>query len=192
MICISINPFLLKRVFFALLALIGFSCISCYAEPLLLPVKSTPYDNQMSRILPVLISHRERDQGKVSLRVVNHWIGDLRSIPYGFTKAWKTPAETESGEPADCKAKAVALYERMKEHGATEMRLVIGRRTSTSRSTHAWVEWETDGSKYVLDPTMNWMACRESDLSSSSYVPYYCFAGETKYRAAQFTLIAQN
>ncbi len=192
MSCISIYPFALKRVLVTLLALLGLSCISCFAEPFLLTVKATPYDSQMIRIRPILVSERHSDRGKVSLQIVNHWIEELRSIPYGFTKAWKTPAETGSGAPADCKAKAVALYDRMKEHGATDMRLIIGKRTSTSRSTHAWVEWETDGGKYVLDPTINWMACRSGDLRASSYVPYYAFVGARKYRAVQSTLVAQN
>lgn len=192
MICISICPFALKRVLVTLLALFGLSCISCFAEPFLLSVKSTPYDSQMSRIRPILLSAVHSDRGEISLLIVNHWIGELRSIPYGFTRAWKTPAETQSGAPADCKAKAVALYEKMKEHGAIDMRLVIGKRTSTSRSTHAWVEWAKDGGNYVLDPTINWIASRSADLSSSSYVPYYAFMGSRKYRAVQSTLVAQN
>ena len=47
-------------------------------------------------------------------------MADLRSIPYGYTMHWKTPAEAQSGEPADCKAKAVALYEKMNANGAYE------------------------------------------------------------------------
>ena len=192
MILISINPFALKRFFFVILALIGLSCISAYGDSLLMSVNSTPYDRQMSRIRPILSSGSQDDRTDVSLRMVNHWIGDLRSIPYGFTREWKTPAETQSGSPADCKAKAVALYERMKEHGARNVRLVIGRRTSSSRSTHAWVEWETDGADYVLDPTINWMAYRSNDLGTRSYIPSYAFAGNRKYRAASATLLAQN
>lgn len=192
MILISLSPFALRRFFLVLLALIGFSCLSCYGEPLLLSVHSTPYDHQMTRIRPILLSETQHAQGDVTLRLVNRWIGDLRSIPYGFTAVWKTPTETASGAPADCKAKAVALYERMKSHGATKVRLVIGQRATSSRSTHAWVEWETDGSTYVLDPTINWMAYRSSDLSPRSYVPYYAFAGSRKYRAAPATLVAQN
>src|SRR5450432_1846745 len=112
MIFISINPFALKRFFFFLLALIGLSCASCFGDSLFMSVKSTPYDIQMSRIRPVLLlSQSHPGQREVSLGMVNHWIGDLRSIPYGFTKEWKTPAETQSGAAADCKAKAVALYQ---------------------------------------------------------------------------------
>ncbi len=192
MILVSLNPFVLRRIFIVILALIGLSCATAYSEPLLISVKSTPYDRQMTRIRPILTADGHAERSQVSLRLVNQWIGGLRSIPYGFTAVWKTPAETKSGAPADCKAKAVALYERMKDNGATELRLVIGKRTTTSRSTHAWVEWNCEGTNYVLDPTINWMAYRSSDLGSRTYVPYYAFAGQKKYRAASATLVAQN
>ena len=192
MIFVSINPFALKRFFFFLLAAIGLSCVSCFGEALLLSVKSTPYDNQMSRIRSILAAESHDGRDDVSLGMVNYWIGDLRSIPYGFTREWKTPAETESGAPADCKAKAVTLYERMRAHGATNLRLVIGRRTSASRSSHAWVEWDTQSGSYVLDPTINWRAFRTGDLGGRSYVPFYAFEGNRKFRAAPTTLVAQN
>jgi predicted transglutaminase-like cysteine proteinase len=192
MILISIDPFTLKRFFVILLAAIGLSSASCFGNSILLSVRSTPYDNQMTRIRSVLASDGRKDHGDVSLGMVNYWIGDLRSIPYGFSREWKTPAETESSASADCKAKAVALYERMQEHGATDVRLVIGKRTATSHSTHAWLEWDTRNGSYVLDPTINWMAYRSVDLGRRSYIPFYAYAGNRKFRAAPETLIAQN
>jgi len=191
MIFVSINPFALKRFFFFLLAVIGLSCASCLGESLLLAVKSTPYDVQMSRIRSILSENRPA-RSDVSLAMVNSWIRDLRLIPYGFTKEWKTPAETQSGAPADCKAKAVALYQTMLENGANNLRLVIGRRSSTSRSTHAWLEWDSNSASYVLDPTINWRAYRTSDLGRRAYVPLYAFEGARKFRAAPATLVAQN
>lgn len=192
MILVSLNPFVLRRIFIVILALIGLSCATAYSEPILISVKSTPYDRQMTRIRPILTADSHAQHGQVSLRLVNQWVGSLRSIPYGYTMEWKTPEETQSGAPADCKAKAVALYERMKENGATDVRLVIGKRSTTSRSTHAWLEWNCEGTNYVLDPTINWMAYRSSDLGSRAYVPYYAFAGQRKYRATSATLVAQN
>ncbi len=192
MIFISINPFALKRFFLFLLAAIGLSCATCFGDSLLLRVKTTPYDIQMSRIRPVLLSERHPGRGDISLGMVNHWIGDLRSIPYGFTKEWKTPSETQSGAPADCKAKAVALYKTMLENGASSVRLVIGKRTSTSRSTHAWLEWDSNSGSYVLDPTINWRAYRTSDLGRRSYIPFYAFEGSRKFRVESGTLVAQN
>jgi predicted transglutaminase-like cysteine proteinase len=125
------------------------------------------------------------------LNVVNAWMADIRSIPYGFTRTWKTPSETESGAPADCKAKAVDLYEKMASRGATNVRLVIGRRTPSSRSTHAWLAWETSEGTFVLDPTFNYSAAKTNQVGDRNYVPLYAYSGSKKFRAAS-GLVAQN
>jgi hypothetical protein len=192
MIFVSINPFALRRFFFFLLAAIGLSCVSCFGQSILLSVGNTPYDKQMRRIQPFLMAEGSPGQCEVSLGMVNQWIGDLRSIPYGFTKEWKTPAETQSGSPADCKAKAVALYDRMQMHGARNLRLIIGKRTTTSRSTHAWLEWDIATGRYVLDPTINWRAYQGRDVGRREYIPFFAFEGTRKFRAAAAALVAQN
>jgi len=162
-----------------------------FADAILFTVSSTPYDNQMARIRPVLTRTNRASSNAVSLNTVNQWMGNLRSIPYGFTAMWKTPAEAQSGAPADCKAKAVALYEKMQANGATNVRLVIGKRTSSSRQTHAWLAWETQTGSYVLDPTFNWTACTTGQVGKRNYQPLYAYAGKKKFRAAS-TLVAQN
>ena len=86
----------------------------------------------MSRICPVLFTKSESGQHGLSLAIVDHWIEDLRGIPYGFTQEWKTSSEVESGSAAYCKGKALALYQRMQAHGAENVRLVIGECTVTS------------------------------------------------------------
>ena len=171
--------------------LLAFASSSSFADALLFSVNSTPYDRQMTRILPVLTTSTRSSSNQVSVRVVNQWMADLRSIPYGYTTFWKTPAEAVSGEPADCKAKAVALYEKMRENGATNVRLVIGKRTSTSRMTHAWLAWDTENGSYVLDPTFNYAACTSAQVGKRNYQPLYAYAGSKKYRAAS-ALVAQN
>ncbi len=192
MIFVSINPFALKRFFLFLVAAIGFSCVSCFGQSILLSVTATPYDKQMTRIRPILISNNGRARDRLSLAIVNFWMGNLRSIPYGFTREWKTPVETESGAPADCKAKAVALYQRMEAYGATNVRLVIGRHTSRSRCTHCWLEWETENGSFVLDPTLNWSALPLQRLRRDSYIPLFAYEGAKKFRAARADLVAQN
>lgn len=193
MIFVSINPFALKRFFLFFLAAIGFSCLTCVGQSIFVNVKNTPYDQQMARIRPVLVANEPPSpSGDLTLGMVDLWIGDLRSIPYGFSREWKMPAETESGAPADCKAKAVDLYQRMQASGARNVRLVIGRHTSRSRCTHAWVEWETEGGTYVLDPTLNWRAFPADRLGRNSYIPLYAYAGSKKFRAAPVALVAQN
>jgi hypothetical protein len=192
MITVSIHPYDLRKIFLLVAAIICLSSLSCFADDVFLSVSTTPYDKQMSRIRPVLFTKSTGGKQNLSLALVNHWIEDLRAIPYGFSPEWKTPAEVESGAVADCKGKAVALYERMQSHGADSVRLVIGRRTATSRKTHAWVEWSNEGGTYVLDPTINWMAYRSQQLGDRAYIPLYAFAGSRKYRATTAALYAKN
>src|SRR5215211_5897023 len=137
MILISIQPFALRRLLAVSAPFLCLATASCFASSLLLPVAATPYDRQMKRIQPVLLSGKtSAAHTDVSLAVVNRWMGDLRNIPYGYQMEWKTPAEVRSGRPADCKGKAVALYERMQSRGAKNVRLVIGKRAPASRLTH--------------------------------------------------------
>jgi hypothetical protein len=192
MVLVSIRPYPVKKIFLVLIGLICLSSISCFAQSLYFTVSSTPYDKQMTRIRPVLFCKSGGGRQNLSLALVNHWIEDIRAIPYGFTPEWKTPAELESAVVADCKGKAVALYQRMQSHGAEHIHLVIGKRTFISRKTHAWLEWNTDGRAYVLDPTFNWAACRADQLGNDAYIPFYAYAGSRKYRAAAAALYAKN
>jgi hypothetical protein len=192
MITVSIAPYRFRKIFVPAAFIASLISISCFASQSFLPVANTPYDHQMSRIRPVLSAKTGGPKETVSLTLVNHWIQDLRAIPYGFSMEWKTPIEVESGAAADCKGKAVALYDLMRSRGADNVRLVIGKRSWMSRKTHAWLEWTTNDGTYVLDPTINWAAARVNRFGQSSYIPLYAFSGTRKYRAANSGLLARN
>lgn len=88
----------------------------------------------MGRIRPLFLSLKSnRSERQISLALVNHWIEELRGIPYGFSQEWKTPREVEEGAAADCNGKVVTLYRRMENSGSNNLRLAIGKRTSISR-----------------------------------------------------------
>lgn len=185
MVTISIRPYTLRKAGTVGLVLFCLSCLSAFAQSThYITVKSTPYDRQMTRIRPILTSGGNHAEQNLSLGLVNNWIGNLRAIPYGFSMEWKTPDEVRSGAYADCKGKAVALYNAMLSRGADNVRLVIGKRTWTSRKTHAWLEWATSNGTYILDPTINWSACRAEKTGRSSYIPLYAYSGTEKFRAA--------
>ena len=187
MVLVSIVPFPPRRILIWAAAFFALSVANCFASSLLFSAKSTPYDHQMARIQPVLNTPAPPRSKDLSLLVVNHWIRDLRAIPYRYCMEWKTPSELAHEPTGDCKGKAVALFQRMRKNGARDLRLVIGRRAPTSRSTHAWVEWTTASATYVLDPTINWTAQRVSEIADNSYVPYYAYTGSRRYRAATAT-----
>jgi predicted transglutaminase-like cysteine proteinase len=184
MVTISIHPYTFRKAFLVGLTLFCLSFLSAFAQTGYITVKSTPYDRQMTRIRPVLTSDARHADQDLSLALVNNWIGNLRAIPYGFSTEWKTPEEVQFGAYADCKGKAVALYNTMRSRGANNVRLVIGKRTSTSRKTHAWLEWTTANGNFILDPTINWSAFRADRAGRSSYIPLYAYAGGEKFRAA--------
>ena len=172
------RPFHRRRVIgFLALAFLVLSVIGCFANPILLSVNRTPYDRQMARIQPVLASAPAQSSDReLPLQQINRWIGELRNIPYGFSMQWKTPAEVAREPVADCKGKAVALYQQMAQHGARGLRLVIGKRAPSSRSTHTWVQWTTASETYILDPTINWTVQMVDDVADNSYVPYYAYS----------------
>jgi hypothetical protein len=186
MVPIGLRPFPRRRVIgFLAFAFLLLSVLGCFANPILLSVKRTPYDQQMARIQSVLASAPAQSSDReLPLQLINRWIGELRNIPYGFSMQWKTPTEVAREPVADCKGKAVALYQQMAQHGARGLRLVIGKRAPTSRSTHTWVQWTTASATYILDPTINWTVQTADEVADESYVPYYAYAGHQKYRAS--------
>lgn len=193
MVTISIRPYSLRKIAFIGLALFCLSCLSAFAQSAYITVNSTPYDRQMTRIRPILSSASRHKDESISISLVNHWIGNLRAIPYGFSTEWKTPEEVQLGAYADCKGKAVALYNAMHSRGVENVRLVIGKRTWTSRKSHAWLEWAAADGTYILDPTINWSAFRAERAGRSSYIPLYAYDATRKYRAATGTgLLASN
>jgi predicted transglutaminase-like cysteine proteinase len=192
MITISLSPYRFHRVILLLTLVASLISISCFASEGFTPVANTPYDHQMSRIQPVLCAKTNHNGDTVSLSLVNHWIQDLRAIPYGFSMEWKTPSEVESAPAADCKGKAVTLYHIMQAHGADNVRLVIGRRSWLSHKTHAWLEWTTSTGTYVLDPTINWAAERADRVGQSWYIPLYAYSGNHKYRASSDLMAASH
>jgi hypothetical protein len=104
----------------------------------------------------------------------------------------KTPDEVYNGSAANCKGKAVALYERMRSQGAENVRLVIGKRTASAvEPIHGW-NGKLPTAPNILDSTINWSAFNSAQTGNKSYLPLYAYSGTRKYRAADVTLYAQN
>ena len=182
MVIIRLSPFTPRRILVLATAILTLSAVACFGQPILFPVNSTPYDRQMERIEPILNCSTISNEHQIPLALVDHWIRDLRAIPYRFSVQWKTPFEITREAVADCKGKAVALYQQLQANGAQNVRLVIGKRTPISGVTHTWLEWTTPAATYVLDPTINRSACSIAEIPINSYVPYYAYAGTRKYR----------
>src|ERR671931_2959272 len=100
-----------------------FSTAVCsFAQPCLINVESTPYDNQRARVQAVLTSLPTEVPGWISLSLVNQSMRGLRRLRYRYSSQWQTPDEVRAARCADCKGKAIAMYEFMQSIGATNVR----------------------------------------------------------------------
>ena len=172
----------------ALLSLVFASTSAAFAQSTFLKVAATPYDRQMARIEPTLTARSGHAIDRLSFALINQWMIELRSMPYRYSREWRTPSEVEAMRMGDCKGKALTLYDRMQLNGARNLRFVIGKRRASDSLTHAWLEWETELGTLLLDPTFNWTATiKMSD--PRSYVAYYGYEGAHKYLVANSRLV---
>ena len=178
-----------RALWFSILIFISRSAV--FSQSVYLEVDSTPYDRQMARVQPTFIAPSGYMIDELSFTVVNEWMIELRAMPYRYSREWKTPLEVEAARVADCKGKALALYDRMQLNGAANVRFVIGKRRANDSLTHAWLEWETEMGTVLLDPTFNWTA--EMKIHDGrSYVPFYGFEGARKFQAANSLLVKRT
>jgi hypothetical protein len=190
MVLPSLPARLLRKCVAALAIFIGFLSISCFGQPVFLPVPATPYDRQMTRVYPTLTSASMQWSGPISLLVVSQWMTALRAMPYQYSGHWQTPAEVDVAQAADCKGKAVALYAQMRQNGAKNVRVVIGKHHLYDTATHAWLEWETAGGTYTLDPTFNETPIKTAELDPLTYLRLYAYDGARKYRIGNAGFLA--
>ena len=191
MIAKSLSPRRFHCFQLSLLACVALASTS-FARPIFFAVDSTPYDRQMTRVQPILAAIDPQVTDEISVAVVNQWMNRVRRIPYRYSKQWQTPDEVSLRRAADCKGKAMFLYEIMRQMGATDVRLVIGRHRAGDWFTHAWLEWETASGSYVLDPTFSRRAVRMERQSPTRYIPLYAYEGELRYRAQNPSVPAEN
>ena len=176
-----------KKALWFLVVVLGSTSVGL-AQSTFVEVDSTPYDKQMTRVQPTLTAPSGYMFDEISFALVNEWMIELRAMPYRYSREWQTPAEVEAARVADCKGKALVLYDRMQLNGAANVRFVIGKRRASDSLTHAWLEWETEIGIVLLDPTFNWIATiKMSD--PRSYVAFYGYEGAHKYQVANSLLV---
>jgi hypothetical protein len=188
---ISLPDLFLRKPVLILIVSIACSSRLCLAQLALVEVDSTPYDRQMAPVQPTLTGLPGYLFDEITLTLVNEWMSELRAMPYRYSREWRTPSEVEEAKTADCKGKAITLYDRMQLNGAANVRFIIGKRRATDLLTHAWVEWQTGTAIYILDPTFNWTATAKGQ-DRSKYVPFYAYEGPHKYLAADWVLVRRN
>jgi predicted transglutaminase-like cysteine proteinase len=179
-----------KKALWFSIVLLGWTSVGS-SQSTFLEVESTPYDKQMARVHPTLTAPSGYMIDGISFTLVNEWMVELRAMHYRYSREWQSPSEVELARVADCKGKALALYDRMQLNGATNLRFVIGKRRVSDSLTHAWLEWETERGIVLLDPTFNWTAAIKMD-DRRSYIAFYGYEGAHKYQAANSLLVNRH
>ena len=177
----------LKTALCSLIFICGSTSLG-FAQTSFFEIDSTPYDRQMERVQPTLSEPSAYAIYGPSVSVVNQWMIELRAMPYRYSREWRTPFEVEAAHVGDCKGKALLLYDWMQSNGATNVRLVIGKRRAGDSLTHAWVEWQTSIGTLLLDPTFNWNAAIKI-RNRRTYIAFYGYEGGHKYLAADSGLV---
>src|ERR1700730_11736867 len=161
-----------RTLWFSIVIFVPTSAV--FSQSVYLEVDSTPYDKQMAPVQPTLIAPPGYMFDELSFTMVNEWMIELRAMPYRYSREWRTPSEVEAARVADCKGKAVVLYDRSQLNGAANVRLVIGKRRANDLLTHTWLEWDTERGTLLLDPTFNWTTTFKVQ-DQRNYLPFYAY-----------------
>jgi hypothetical protein len=180
----------LQKALWSLIFVCGSTSIAL-AQFSFVEVASTPYDRQMERIQPILTAAPASAIYGPSVSAVNQWIIGLRAMPYRYSSEWRTPFEVEIAKVGDCKGKALLLYDWMQANGATNVRLVIGKRRAEDTLTHAWLEWQSKIGTLLLDPTFNWNASFKL-RNRRTYIAFYEYEGCHKYQATDSAVVSRT
>src|SRR5947207_8047064 len=167
-----------KKGLWFLIGALGWTSVG-FSQSTFVEVDSTPYDKQMARVQPTLTAPSGYLIDGISFALVNDWMIELRAMPYRYSREWQTPSEVEAARVADCKGKALALYDRLQLNGVTNVRFVIGKRSMNDYLSPACLVWDTQMGTLLLYPTFNWTATIKLD-DRRSYIAFYGYEGAPK------------
>jgi hypothetical protein len=179
------------KLFALAISLLSFSSMAALAIPVDLGSAAgfTPYDAYMRPVKRVLSTVPNQ---KAAMGQVQDAMRKGRSFRYVHSDPYNPtlPAETARRRSGDCKDKALWLCDQLKDSSA---RFVIGKMKRSSKISHAWVMWQTEGHWFVLDCTLNSRPIPMESVAKGDYVPLYSYARSGTYRhAATSLMVASN
>ncbi len=144
------------------------------------PVSGSPFQQRLASADFQEIAPGQRSD---SLEHLFAMARSFRYVPDGKEDLWQSPFETDRRRSGDCEDKALWLYQKMKQNGFENVRLVIGRYRPMDDLLHVWVVYEDgSGNSFLLDPALQRRVWRESDFGSNFYRAFYAFNGIGQYR----------
>lgn len=143
------------------------------------PCGSTPYDSNLG---PMRQTYARLGSGSPSVSDVRAQLRTAYRFRYYYDPAQpykpQLPAVTESKQQGDCKAKSLWLASKM---GTRNARYVIGKATLSSRISHAWLLWSSDGGWIILDPTNTSDIIQADRVVGKKLVPRFSYSGSSTY-----------
>ena len=144
------------------------------------PTSSTVYDPYL---VPMRQTFAKFGGGTPAINEVRANLRTARRFRYYFNTATpytpQLPAVTEARREGDCKAKSLWLASKM---GDGNTRYVIGKGRTTSRISHAWLLWPSDGTWYALDPTNESEILNAERIVGRKLIPQFSYTSSTRYQ----------
>jgi len=151
--------------------------------------RSTPYMTTDQKELSLKSMHGVLDEKYPSpakaptMADINKIVNQIKGIRYGFNPEQPIlmPNQFWAQHFGDCKAKSLALYQKMNQLGATNFAFIVGKRTASQRVSHAWIEWDYEGTVYILDATWFTRALPRTASDVKSYAYLYAYEHDNQY-----------
>jgi hypothetical protein len=143
------------------------------------PVGGTPYDPYLG---PMRQTYARLGGSSPSISDVRTHLRTAHRFRYYFDNAQpytpQLPSVTESRQQGDCKAKSLWLANKM---GVRSARYVIGKASSGSSMSHAWLLWPGGGGWIILDPTNSAEIIQAERVAGRRMFARYSYSGSRAY-----------
>ncbi len=145
------------------------------------PSAGTPYESHMQ---PVKVVLQALSSQTAPMERAQELMRIGRSFRYSYTDPYTPamPSLTAAKRAGDCKAKALWIADKL---GDENVRFVIGKAVASSKISHAWVMWKSEGRWWILDPTNVSRPLSADTMSSNRYIPLYSYDKTGAYRHAK-------
>ena len=105
---------------------------------------------------------------------------NFRATPLPSLMWPPTPEQTAATRSGDCKAKSLWLASQIND---PSVRFVIGRARSSSKMSHAWLMWKSEGRWFILDCTNTRDPIPADRINpEKEYIPLYSYSKSGSYR----------
>lgn len=153
------------------------------------PASGTPYDRYHGPVRQVL---GRCGEATVSVETVRSQLRTARRFRYYYDASNPyipaLPEVTEAKHAGDCKAKSLWLAQKI---GDSHSRYVVGKATTHSRISHAWLLWPKSGVWYAADPTMESDLLRADRIVGRKLFPQYSYSGHGAFIHPSYSTYAK-